>query len=234
MKALPRVDLAKFEAWTPQWGAPRDLAAEGLGTFVLVLAAVGVGSGHGIFGAPQGMVALALAPGLTLAALLLVLGPVAKRHFNPAISLGMALAGRLPKARLLPYIAAQTAGALGAGLVLRGLLRGNLLGLSETNMNPGAAVVLEAVLSFWLQWVYLALSEDGSPALNGALGAGFTVSAAALWAGPLCGASMNPARSLGPALVAGEFSDLWIYLVGPFLGCAAGVWVYRRFRALRD
>jgi MIP family channel proteins len=222
----------QLKAWLPERVLPQALAAEALGTCVLVLAAAGAGSAYGAFGGIVGGAQAALAPGLTLVALILVFGPVSQGHFNPAVSLGMALAGRLPKTRVLPYAAAQTAGALCAGLILRVLLRSTILGVSSTQMNPFAALLLEALLAFWLVWVYLAVTEREVPLLNAALALGFTVTAAVFWAGPLSSASMNPARSLGPALASWEFSDLWVFLIGPFVGAVAGAWAYQRYQAL--
>jgi aquaporin NIP len=112
------------------------------------------------------------------------------------------------------------------------LLQSTLLCVSGTHMQPFAALLLEALLTFWLQWVYLALGGQDTPVLNKALAVGFTVSAALFWAGPFSSASMNPARSLGPALATWEFSDLWIFLVGPPLGAAAAAFAYRAYLGL--
>lgn len=216
----------------PDLGGLPALAAEALGTFMLVLATAGAGSAFGAIGGSASGAGVALAPGLTFFVLALLFLPLSGAHFNPAVSLGMALAGRLPKSRLLPYALAQVAGALAAGLVLRVLLRSTVLGISTTQMPGLAALLLEALLTFWLTWVYLALDEQklGQAVTAAALGA--TLAGAIFWAGPLSGACMNPARSLGPALAALDFSDLWIYLSGPFLGAAAAATAYRAFRAL--
>src|ERR1700722_14632382 len=160
----------RLKEWMPEHGLTKAMAAEGLGTCVLVLAAAGAGSAFGAFGGIVGGAQAALAPGLSL-----VFGPVSQGHFNPAVSLGMALSGRLPKTRVLPYAAAQMSGALGAGLILRILLRSTILGVSSTQMNPFAALLLEALLAFWLMWVYLAVTEKEVPLLNAALALGFTV-----------------------------------------------------------
>jgi MIP family channel proteins len=226
------VAKADLLEWMPDAPPARALIAEALGTAVLVLAAAGAGSAFGAVGGVVGGSQAALAPGLSLAVLMLVFGPVSQGHFNPAVSLGMALAGRLPKPRLLPYVAAQCAGAVGAGLLLRILLRSSVLGLSTTQMNPFAALLLEAVLGFWLMWVYLSVSEKEVPLLNAALALGFTVAASIFWAGPLTSASMNPARSLGPALAAWDFEKLWVFLLGPPLGTALAAIAYGAYAAL--
>jgi aquaporin NIP len=222
----------RMKEWAPEMGSLQALAAEALGTAILVLAASGAGSAYGAFGGTVGGPQAALAPGLTLVALMLLFGPVSQGHFNPAVSLGMALAGRLPKSQVLPYVAAQCAGALAAGLLLRVLLRSTVLGISSTQMFPLAALLLEAVLAFWLVWVYLAVTEKDVPLLHAALAIGATVAASVFWAGPLSSASMNPARSLGPALAAWEFGNLWIFLLGPLLGATASAFAYGVYRSL--
>lgn len=222
----------RLKDWVPEMGSAQALVAEALGTAVLVLAATGAGSAYGAIGGVVGGPQAALAPGLTLVVLMLLFGPVSQGHFNPAVSLGMALAGRIPKRRVLPYAAAQVSGALAAGLLLRVILHSTLLGISSTQMPALSALLLEALLAFWLVWVYLAVTEKEVPLLHAALAVGFTVAASLFWAGPLSGASMNPARSLGPALAAWEFSNLWIYLLGPLLGSAAAAFAYGAYRSM--
>jgi MIP family channel proteins len=225
--------LINFDELQPDFGHAQPLFAEALGTAVLVLASAGAGSAFGaVGGLAGGSASLALAPGLSLLALVILFGGVSQAHFNPAVSLGLALAGRLPKGRLVPYMAAQCAGALGAGLVLRVLLRSSVLGTTTSAMPGLAAVMVEALLTFWLVWVYLSVTEKDVPLLHAALALSATLAGAIFWAGHLTGASMNPARSLGPALAAWDFSDLWIYLVGPCLGAAGAALGYRWFKKL--
>ncbi len=222
------------EEWRPKAAPLKALAAEALGTCVLVLVSAGAGSSFGAFGGVVNWTQAGLASGLTLMALMLVFGPVSQGHFNPAVSLGMALAGRIPKSLALPYAGAQCIGALAAGVLLRVLLRSSLLGVSSTQMNPAAALLLEAALTFWLTWVYLAVTEPGVPAMHAALGTAAALAGGVFWAGPLSGASMNPARSLGPALASWEMSGLWIYLIGPLAGAAGAAAAYRKFGELGD
>lgn len=214
-------------------GPLKPLVAEALGTGALVLAAAGVGSAYGIFGGSVGGPQSALAPGLTLLVLLLLFRGTSLGLFNPALTLGMALAGRLPRGRVLPLAAAQLAGGLAAGLVLRVLLRSTLLGISATQMPGLAALLLEALLAFGLQWVYLAVDEAGFSRLEAALAISAALAAAIFWAGPFTGASMNPARSLGPAIASGDFGGLWIYLLGPCLGAAAAAWAWGKYQGLK-
>lgn len=226
---MPKLNLDSLQ---PDLSSGRALAGEAIGTAALVLATAGAGAAFGAVGGLAGGPSLALAPGLTLLTLLLVFGPASRAHFNPAVSLGMALGGRLPLGRLLPYVAAQCAGAIGAGLLLRVLLRSAILGTTTSQMPGLAAVLVEALLTFWLVWVSLAVTEPEVPLLHQALALGATLAAAIFWAGHLTGASMNPARSLGPALAAWDFSDLWIYLTGPFAGAAGAAGAYRWYKAL--
>jgi aquaporin Z len=225
--------LINFNDLQPDFGHAQPLFAEALGTAVLVLASAGAGSAFGaVGGLAGGSASLALAPGLSLLALVLLFGGVSQAHFNPAVSLGMALSGRLPLGRLLPYVAAQCAGALAAGMILRVLLRSSVLGTTSSAMPGLAALMVEALLTFWLVWVYLSVTEKDVPLLNAALALGATLAGAIFWAGHLTGASMNPARSLGPALAAWDFSDLWIYLIGPCAGAVGAALGYRWFKKL--
>jgi glycerol uptake facilitator-like aquaporin len=221
-----------LKEWTPEIGSTRALLAEALGTALLTLAAAGAGSAYGAFGGAVGGAGAALAPGLTLAVLFLLFAAESQGHFNPAVSLGLALAGRLPKTRLLPYVAAQCAGGVAAGIFLRVILQSTVLGVSATQMNPVAALALEAFLAFWLVWVYLSVTERDFPPLNAALALGSTLAASVFWAGPLSSASMNPARSLGPALAAWEFSKLWLFILGPLAGGALAAFAYRAYARL--
>jgi glycerol uptake facilitator-like aquaporin len=223
----------KLDDYSPDLGGMKALAAEALGTFGLVLAAAGISSSFGAVAAVAGGVQGALAPGFALFTLVLLFGPVSGASFNPAVTLGLVLAGRLPKGRLVPYIVAECAGALAAGLVLRILLRSTVIGITTTQMPGLAAVLLEALATGWLTFAILVVTEKDLPLIAVAGGIGGTLTVLALWVGPLTGGSFNPARSLGPALASLDFSDLWIYLVGPFLGGAAGASVYKWFHGLR-
>ncbi len=230
---LDRLKNLELGDYRPDLSGAKALAAEGIGSFVLVLAAAGASSAFKDVGGRMDGLQMAFAPGLALGVLVLLFAPVSLALFNPALTLGMALAGRLPKSRVLPYAGAQCAGALVAGLVLRLLLQSSTLGITTTRMAPLGALLMEALLTAWLLWVYLAMTEKDAPLLQAALALGATLSGALLWAGPFSGASMNPARSLGPALAAFDLSDLWIYLTGPFLGAWGGARAYAWFRALR-
>lgn len=205
----------------------RPELAEGLGTFFLVLV-----GGATILSAAGGF-AVALAFGFVIAALIYALGHVCGAHFNPAITVGFAATGHFPWRRVPGYVAAQLLGAVAASFLLRALL-GNVLAVT-TQVRPGlgipAAVVVETLASFLLGFVILAVATDKRVAqAAGGLAIGLTVAVNAFWAGPLTGSSTNPARSLGPALAAGAFTDLALYLVVPFLGACAGMAAYEFLR----
>jgi MIP family channel proteins len=150
-------------------------------------------------------------------------------HLNPAITLALALTRRHPYARVLPYILAQLAGGLAAAAVVRWASgdAGALLTRTSPNLLPVQAVAIEAIATMILAFVIMHAAAKRSPAGDVA-GApiGLAVLAGALFAGPFTGGSMNPARSIGPALIAADLSGLWLYLVGPALGAVLGALLY--------
>ncbi len=229
------IDMQLQKAIGSLWPATgrRALVAEFIGTFFLVLFAAGAGVVAAELPGSVNGTSGALAPGIVLMVLVLILGPVCGAHFNPAVSLGMRLSGRLRKELFAPYVCAQVLGALGAALLLKVVLRPASLGLTEPHMSDIAAWPIEAALTFLLMTVILSVTEQGVPLTNTALAIGGTIAAAGLWAGPLTGASLNPARSLGPALAAGEFQNLWIYVTAPFAGSWAATVVYDWMKGLR-
>jgi aquaporin Z len=212
--------------------APRRLFAEILGTFLLVLAAAGGGLLHA-----KGEVSLAaavVAPGLMVLAAILFMGAVSGAHLNPVVSLAFALRGDFPWYRVPWYMLAQLVGATLACLFLLAVF-GNVEHLGAT--LPGAgyhswqAFLMEIVLTGGLVSVILGTSSDAqNVGTIGALGVGGYIALAGLWAAPVSGTSMNPARSFGPALVAGDWSAYWAYVAGPLLGAVAAVgcaWILR-------
>lgn len=227
------MSASKTNAFVPDLGGTKALFAEAMGTALLTLAAAGASASFGSTGGMMGGGGNgAWGAGLTLISLVLVFGPVSGAHFNPAVSLGLTLAGRLPKSRLLPYVGAQLLGATAAALFLRVVLNSTVIGQTTSSMFWLSAIILEAALTFWLVWVILAVTEKDIPLLQTGLAIGLTIAAAGHWAGHLSGASMNPARSFGPALASMDFSQLWIYLVGPTLGGAAAGTAYGWYKGL--
>jgi MIP family channel proteins len=207
----------------------RRLAAEALGTFCLVFAGTGAIVIDAVAGGPLGHGGVAAAFGLVVAVMIFALGHISGAHLNPAVTAAFALGRHFPAREVAPYVAAQAVGALMASLALRGLfgLEAGLGATHPTHVGQTSALVLEAGLTLVLVVVILAVATDtraqGSLA---AVAIGATIALEALVLGPITGASMNPARSLGPAVVGGGLGDLWIYLIGPVAGGLAGALVY--------
>jgi MIP family channel proteins len=203
----------------------RKMVAEAIGTFILVLA----GTGAAIVGGSY-----AFGFGFGLIAIVYAIGHISGAHVNPAISLGLAVTGRFPMAQVPYYIGSQIVGAILASLFLR-LVHGNLNGLGATSVVDGYSLLdgflLELVGAAILVFVVCAVATDKrvQPAVVG-LAIGATLLFIELVAGPITGGSVNPARSLGPALASWSFSDIWIYLTAPFIGGAIGAVGYEFIR----
>jgi aquaporin Z len=211
------------------------LVAELIGTFALIL----IGAGAGALGI-GGLVGVALAHGLVIVAFAYAYGHISGTHLNPAVTLGVWLAGKIAPGRALAYMAVQLAGGIAGALALCWLLGGNETGLGATRLahglvvgtvtidvTPAAGVVLEAILTFFLVNTIMNAGISGKATPLDGLAVGFTLVFAILMGGPLTGASLNPARSLGPAIATGDFTDLWVYFVGPALGAALAALLYR-------
>jgi MIP family channel proteins len=213
--------------WTPYF-------AEAIGTFGLVFAGCGAIMIDTLSKGQITHVGVGLVFGLIITVMIYSLGHVSGAHFNPAVTLGFVLARHFPVRRLAGYWLAQLLGAALAALCLRGLL-GDVAHLGSTiPMGSGGtwqSFGLEAILTFFLMFVIMAMATDTrAVGQAAALAIGSTVALEAIFAGPICGASMNPARSLGPALVSGTWTDQWVYLLAPLLGAIAGALVYRLLR----
>lgn len=210
----------------------RRLLAEFLGTFGLVFAGTGAiivnQETHGVIG----HAGIALTFGLVVMAMIYCFGDVSGAHMNPAVTTAFAAGGRFPWRAVPGYIGAQLAGALLASGLLRVLFPVNLL-LGAT-LPTGAAsqsFLLEVVLTFLLMLVVFSVSTGAQEkGITAGVAIGAVVALEAMFAGPICGASMNPARSLSPALVSGQLQFLWIYLVGPLLGALLAVPACRAVR----
>ena len=198
----------------------RRLFSETLGTFMLVLVAAGGGLLHA-----QGQISLAaavVAPGLMVLAIILFMGAISGAHLNPVVSLAFAMRRDFPQLRVFGYIAAQLAGATLACLFLRAVF-GNVQHLGATLPGPGyrdwQALLMEIALTGVLVSVILGTASGAqNVGTIGALGVGGYIALAGLWAAPVSGVSMNPARSFGPALVSGYWHSYWVYVVGPLAG----------------
>lgn len=212
--------------------AYRRLFSEVLGTFLLVLTAAGGGLLHA-----KGEISLAsavVAPGLMVMAIILFMGAVSGAHLNPVVSLAFALRGDFPWRRLPGYVAAQLAGSALACVFLLAIF-GNVEHLGATLPGPGyrawQALVMEIALTGGLVSVILGTASSAqNVGTIGALGVGGYIALAGLWAAPVSGTSMNPVRSFGPALVAGDWGSYWAYVAGPSLGAVIAVgcaWILR-------
>ena len=210
----------------------RRLLAELLGTFALTLVAAGGEVIAAISGGEVSSAARAVAPALLVMAMIYTLGSQSGAHFNPVVTLAFALRKDFPWRYVPGYWVAQLVGAVFAALFLRALfgLVGNL-GATLPHHGTIEALIMEVVLTFLLLTVILGTATNhGLVGHNAALAVGGTIAFCGLFAAPISGASMNPARSLGPFLVSGQFTDIWIYVVGPIAGAllAVGVaWLLR-------
>jgi aquaporin Z len=203
----------------------RALGAECVGTFALTFVAAGGEVVAHISGGAVDHTARALAPGLTVLGMIYALGQVSGTHINPAVTFAFALRGVFPWRRAPGYWLAQAAGALMAAMFLRQLF-GNVaqLGANQPRGGVSRSLVMETVLTFLLVTVILGTASRARLLGPGAaIAVGGTVAFAGLFAAPISGASMNPARSLAPAIVAGTLADQWLYLIGPTAGAALAV-----------
>jgi aquaporin NIP len=203
----------------------KKYAAEAIGTFALVFAGTGAIVINDLTGGAVSHVGIALTFGLVVMAMIYSIGDVSGAHINPAVTTGFFLAGRLPARLVLPYIASQIAGAITASLLLFTLF-GNHAALGATTPlgSPWQSFALETVLTGILMFVILSVTTGSKETgVIAGIAIGGVIGLEALFAGPICGASMNPARSLAPAIVSGDLASLWVYLAGPILGAAIAV-----------
>ncbi len=203
----------------------RKISAEFLGTFILVFAGTGAIVINEASAGIVSHVGVALTFGLVVLAMIYALGDVSGAHLNPAVTIGFFTARRLQGRWVLPYIASQCAGAILASLVLRLMFPNNSrLGGTLPAGEPAQSFVLEAILTFILMFVILSVSTGSKEkGIIAGIAVGAVIAMEALFAGPISGASMNPARSLAPALVSLHLDQLWIYLTAPVLGALASV-----------
>ena len=217
----PNSVVQEFDFWDNRYEG-RRLFSEVLGTFFLVLVAAGSTMVDHRFPGSIPLAVQVTVPGMMVAAIILFMGAVSGAHLNPAVTLSFALRGDFPWRRVPAYLVAEFLGASLGALLLWGLLGKfgtaglTLPGHGVTNLT---ALLTEVVLTVGLVSVILG-TASGAQQIGpiAALGVGFYIALAGLWAAPVSGASMNPARTLGPALVFGHWTSWWVYVVGPIVG----------------
>ena len=203
----------------------RKLLAEFLGTFGLVFAGCGAIVIDHVSGGAITHVGVALTFGLVVLAMIHTFGDVSGAHLNPAVTTAFAAAGRFAWRDVPGYLAAQVAGAFAASGLLRLLFPADVtLGATLPAGSEAQSFVLEVVLTFFLMLTILSVSTGAKEkGITAGLAIGAVIALEAMFAGPICGASMNPARSLAPAIVSGKLASLWIYLAAPVLGALLAV-----------
>ena len=207
----------------------RKLAAEFLGTFALVFCGTGAividQETHG--GVTHAGIAITF--GLIVMCMIYALGSISGAHLNPAVSVAFTVARKFPLQQLLPYIISQMAGAVAASLVLKLLFPTNaLLGATLPAGSAMQSFILEFLLTFFLMLVIIHVATGSKEqGMFAGLAIGSVVLLEAMFAGPICGASMNPARSFAPAVVSGHLENLWVYLVATPIGAVTAIPVWR-------
>jgi MIP family channel proteins len=209
----------------------RTLVAEAIGTFALVFAGCGAimvdAKTHAL-----GHVGVAITFGLVIMFGIYAVGHISGAHFNPSVTFGFVLSRHFPWTRAVGYWAAQIVGALAAAALLRGSL-GNIADVGATlpSGSQGQSFLWELVLTFFLMFVIMAVATDTRAVGEAAaIAVGGTVGLDAMFGGPISGASMNPARSAGPALVSGNLHALWLYIVAPLCGATLATLAYQFVR----
>ncbi|MBS1707914.1 MAG: aquaporin family protein [Armatimonadetes bacterium] len=214
----------------------KRLLAEFLGTFGIVFAPVALSATSALPSGAGGLVPSAFVSGAAVLAMIAAFGPVSAAHFNPAVTLGFAVAGRFDRREVLPYWLAQFAGGLAAAVVVA-LLFGPGHGTHVPTGSIAQNFGIEVLITFLLMLVIMAVATDKRvPGTTPPVAIGTIVVVGVLVGGPLTGGSMNPARSLGPDLVAGgnALPGLWLYLTAPLVGAALAALLYEAVRVDKD
>lgn len=209
--------------------------AEFIGTFALVFCGTGAIVINQESGGAITHMGIAITFGLIVMSMIYALGNVSGAHLNPAVSIAFTIAKRFPAKTLLPYIISQLAGALVASAVLKLLFPTNeTLGATIPAGSDMQSFVLEFILTFLLMFVIMSVSHGSKEeGMFAGLAIGGVVTLEAMFAGPICGASMNPARSIAPAIVSGQLNSLWLYIAAPVLGAVVAVYLFNYIRTDR-
>jgi len=215
----------------------RRSVAEGLAAFALVFAGCGAIVSNQRYHGGLGTVGIGLAFGLVIMVMVYATGHLSGAHINPAVTVAFTLTRHFPAREALSYIAAQLAGATLGALCLLAVWTDKPahLGSTQPSVGAGSALLYELLLTAFLMFVIMAVATDTrAVGATAAIAIGGTIGLDAIFGGPVTGASMNPARSFGPALASGDWHDLWIYIVGPLLGAVAGGAAYQLVRGERS
>lgn len=207
--------------------------AEAIGTFALVFCGTGAIVIDQVSGEVITHLGIAITFGLVVLAMIYALGDISGAHLNPAVTIGFTVAKRIPVREAVFYIVAQILGALIASGSLKLLFYENqLLGATLPAGSEMQSFVLEIILTFFLMFVIMNVSTgDKEKGITAGIAIASVVALEAMFAGPICGASMNPARSLAPALVSGNLTSLWIYLTAPIIGVILAVFAFNFIRS---
>ncbi len=211
----------------------RRCGAEALAAFGLVFAGCSAIIANQHYHGALGAVGIALVFGLIIMAMVYATGHLSGAHINPAVTIGFTLTRHFSPRDALAYITAQLSGATLAALMLAGVWTDKPahLGATVPTVSAGSALLYEVILTALLMFVIMAVATDTrAVGAAAAIAIGGVIGLDALFGGPVTGASMNPARSFGPALVSGDWHDLWVYLAGPVLGAAVGALAYQLIR----
>jgi MIP family channel proteins len=214
----------------------RPVFAEAFGTFALVFTGTAAIVVDALYGGAITHVGVALTFGLIVLAMIYALGEISGAHLNPAVTLGFVIANRFPLRRIPAYLLAQTTGAFSASAVVMSLFPDHTtLGSTLPAGSVAQSWILEFLLTAILMTVILGVSS-GSKELGvlAGIAVGAVIGLEAIFAGPVSGASMNPVRSLAPAVVSGNLQHLWVYLTSPFCGSFAGVGIWFLIRPMEN
>ncbi|MDE0072145.1 MAG: aquaporin [Caldilineaceae bacterium] len=215
-------------------GMGRALTAEFIGTFALIFMGAGAGTIAGM-GSGGSLITVALAHGLTIMIMASAYGHISGIHINPAVTIGTWAAGKFEAAKVGPYVVAQLLGGIVAAFVLRFAISGGVdVGLGATVINYSqttlaGAFVLEMIAAFFLVNAVLNAGISGKGGSLAPLGIGLTLGVSIMFFGPLTGASLNPARTVGPAVAAGIYNDIWVYIVATIVGGIIAGLLYRYY-----
>jgi aquaporin NIP len=206
--------------------------AEFIGTFAILFCGTGAIIINQETNGAISHVGIAATFGLIVMCMIYTFGEISGAQFNPAVTIAFAVAGRFDKKEVLPYIGSQIAGAFFATLILKFLFPSNQnLGATLPSGSHMQSFILEVILTFLLMLVILNVSQGSKETgLFAGIAIGGTVLLEAMFAGPICGASMNPARSLSPALVSGNVAALWVYVTAPILGAVLATFTWKALK----